>query len=74
MELGEALRNTERFWKELTPLSSVAYSATCWPGFKVFALCAGYAHTRARLRNPLQDFCLRKEAMAHRYVPLVAQK
>ena len=31
------------------------------PGIKVFALCAGYAHTRARLRNPLQDFCLPEE-------------
>ena len=35
--LGEALRNTEKISKELTPLSSVAYGATRWPGFKVFA-------------------------------------
>jgi hypothetical protein len=62
MELGEALRNTEELSKDLTPLSSVACGDTCWPGFKVFALCAGYAHILARLRNPLQDFCLRKEA------------
>ena len=45
-----------------TPLSSVAYGDTRWPGFKVFALCAGYAHILARLRSPLQDFCLWKEA------------
>ena len=47
--------------------------ATCWPGFKVFALCAGYAHTRARLRIPLQDFCLRKGAMALHHAALVTQ-
>ena len=27
----------EEHRKELTPLSSVAYGATRWPGFKVFA-------------------------------------
>ena len=47
--------------------------ATCWPGFKVFALCAGYAHILARLRNPLQDFCLWKEAFALRHAVLVSQ-
>ena len=31
------------------------------PGIKVFALCAGYAHILARLRSPLQGFCLPKE-------------
>ena len=62
MELGEALRNTENSLVELTPLSSVACGATRWPGFKVFALCAGYAHILARLRSPLQDFCLGKGA------------
>ena len=36
MELGGALKNTEALSKELTPLSSVAYGATRWPGFKVF--------------------------------------
>ena len=41
-ELGGALRIGP---KDLTPLSSVAYGATRWPGFKVFALCAGYAHS-----------------------------
>ena len=70
---GEALRNTGNLRKELTPLSSVACGATRWPGFKVFALCAGYAHTRARLRSPLQDFCLWKGALALRHIPLVTQ-
>ena len=73
-ELGEALRNTENLRKELTPLSSVACGATRWPGFKVFALCAGYAHILARLRSPLQDFCLRKGANALRHAALVTQK
>ena len=45
------------------PLSSGACGTTRWPGFKVFALCAGYAHILARLRSPLQDFCLRKGAI-----------
>ena len=31
------------------------------PGIKVFALCAGYAQIIARLRSPLQGFCLPKE-------------
>jgi hypothetical protein len=71
---GEALRNTENLRKELTLLSSVACGATCWPGIKVFALCAGYAHIIARLRSPLQDFCLRKEAMALSHAAVVKQK
>ncbi len=41
------------------PLSSVAYGDTRWPGFKVFALCAGYAHILARLRS-VAGFCLWK--------------
>ena len=62
MELGEALRiGPKRFSKDLTLLSPVAYGATRWPGFKVFALCAGYAHILARLRS-VADFCLRKGA------------
>jgi len=61
-ELGEALRNTENKQRpDAVPPSPDG--ATRWPGFKVFALCAGYAHTRARLRNPLQDFCLGKGAI-----------
>ena len=69
-ELGEALRIGP---KDLTPLSSVAYGATRWPGFKVFALCAGYAHILARLRSPLQDFCLRKRALVLRHAALETQ-
>ena len=48
-------------FSKTTPLSSVAYGATRWPGFKVFALCAGSAHILARLRS-VADFCLRKGA------------
>ena len=72
-ELGEALRNTENSLVEMTHLFSGAFSATRWPGFKVFALCAGYAHILARLRNPLQDFCLRKGAFALRHAALETQ-
>ena len=54
------LRIGLRIKKELMPLSSGACGTTRWPGFKVFALCAGYAHTRARLRS-VADFCLGKE-------------
>ena len=59
--------------KDLTPLSSVACGDTCWPGFKVFALCAGYAHILARLRS-VADFCLWKGALALRHVIPVTQK
>ena len=60
-ELGEALRNTENKQRpDAVPPSPDG--ATRWPGFKVFALCAGYAHILARLRSPLQDFCLWKGA------------
>ena len=45
-----------------------------WPGIKVFALCAGYAHILARLRSPLQDFCLRKGALALCHAARVTQK
>ena len=36
-ELGEALRIGPKISKDLTPLFSVAYGDTRWPGFKVFA-------------------------------------
>jgi hypothetical protein len=68
------LLNPSREAAPRTLLSSVAYGATCWPGFKVFALCAGYAHIIARLRNPLQDFCLWKEALALRHAAMETQR
>ena len=74
MELGEALRNTENFLaKTRRPYPPSPNGATRWPGFKVFVLCAGYAHIIARLRNPLQDFCLWKGAPALRHAALVTQ-
>ena len=70
-ELGEALRNTENKQRpDAVPPSPDG--ATRWPGFKVFALCAGYAHILARLRSPLQDFCLWKGAFALRHAALEA--
>ena len=74
-ELGEALRIGPNLFSERPDAPILRrLRRHLRPGFKVFALCAGYAHIIARLRNPLQDFCLRKEAMAHRHVPLVTQK
>jgi len=69
-ELGEALRNTENKQRpDAVPPSPDG--ATRWPGFKVFALCAGYAHILARLRS-VADFCLWKGAPALRYAALEA--
>ena len=45
------------------PVSGCRFPAfrRLWPGITVCALCAGYAHILARLRNPLQGFCPSKE-------------
>ena len=61
-ELGEALRiGSNLFSERPDAVPPSPNGSTHWPGFKVFALCAGYAHILARLRSPLQGFCLPKE-------------